>query len=58
MSGPELKFEPPRLQRLYEYWRSKVRDRRLPARADIDPLDIPDLLSNLVLIDVVGEGLR
>ena len=40
------------LDRLYEYWRSKHRDGKLPARADIDPLDIPEILAFVFLVDV------
>lgn len=34
------------------YWQSKRNDDRLPARADIDPLDIPALLPQVILLDV------
>jgi PAS domain len=37
----------------YEYWLRKGAGRAMPARADIDPLDIPQLLANVFLIDVV-----
>lgn len=58
MSEIEPRYQPARLQRLYEYWRSKFRGQRLPARNDVDPIDIPDLLPGLVLIDVVNEGAK
>ena len=48
---PDLK-----LRRLYDYWRSLCRGGRLPSRRDIDPLDIPDLLSNIFLLDVIGDA--
>lgn len=35
-----------------EYWTSKSTPDRLPGRADIDPLDIPSLLPQVVLLDV------
>lgn len=38
----------------YEYWRRKSADRAMPARADIDPLEIPRLLANVFLMDVVA----
>ncbi|MGE5147623.1 MAG: PAS domain-containing protein [Candidatus Eiseniibacteriota bacterium] len=42
---------------LYDYWRGKCRDGRLPARRDIDPLDLPPaLLPNIVLLDVERRG--
>lgn len=44
------------LLRLFEYWRSKCVDRRFPRRRDIDPLQIPDLLPNLFLVEVLPEA--
>ena len=44
-------FHSDRLRQLYAYWRSKAKG-RLPARADIDPADIPQLLPFLFMIDV------
>ena len=40
------------------YWRSKAPEGRIPGRADIDPLEIPDLLPWLTLVDVIWEGAR
>jgi len=40
----------------YEYWLGKGAGKGLPARADIDPVDIPQLLANVFLIDVVPGG--
>lgn len=45
-----------KLQRLYDYWLGKHRDGRLPAKADIDPVEIPDLLMDIFLVDVVDGG--
>ena len=42
----------------YEYWRAKGAGKGMPARADIDPLDIPRLLANVFLIDVVAGNPR
>lgn len=39
--------------RMYEYWSSKSPSGRLPGRQHLDPVEIPDLLFNLALIDVV-----
>ena len=44
-----------RLRALYEYWMEKRGDRAMPARADIDPTEIPDLLPIVGLADVI-EG--
>ena len=49
----------PKTIRLYEYWRQKaVRAGMLPSRRDIDPTDIPTLLDNIWLLDVVGQPTR
>jgi hypothetical protein len=47
-----------RLQRGLEYWRSKAEaaGRAMPRRADIDPGEIPKLLPDIMLIDVLPEG--
>jgi hypothetical protein len=45
-----------RLRAFYEYWRSRAPDGRLPGRQHIDPLDVPALLPDLVLFDVVRQG--
>ncbi|HEY9536133.1 MAG TPA: PAS domain-containing protein [Kiloniellaceae bacterium] len=45
-----------KLRRLYEYWCSRCQGGALPSRRDIDPLDIPDLLPNLFLLDVIGDA--
>jgi len=37
---------------LYAYWQRKLAGRRMPARADIDPLDLKAVLPQLVLLDV------
>ncbi len=39
------------------YWEDRRRDRGLPSRADIDPLDIPDLLPQVFLVDVARAPL-
>jgi hypothetical protein len=38
----------------YEYWRQKAAGKAMPSRADLDPLDIPQLLPGVFLIDVVA----
>ncbi len=40
------------LRELFDYWSNRRGDRRMPARADIDPADIPRLLPHLLLADV------
>jgi hypothetical protein len=53
-----LDFRSEALRQLYRYWLSKLDDRPLPSRADIDPTEIPHLLRYIVLIDVEHEPLR
>lgn len=44
---------------LYRYWRAKCRGGRLPARADIDPVELPPrLLPGITLVDVVPDARR
>lgn len=38
-----------------DYWASKRKGDRLPARSDIDPLDIPTLLPQVILLDVQND---
>lgn len=46
-----------RLRQLYDYWNRRRAGRAMPARADIDPVDIPRLLPNLLLLEVEpGSG--
>ncbi len=48
-------IEHPGLRALYDYWGERRPGPRLPGRQHLDPLDIPMLLPNVMLIDV-GEG--
>ena len=44
---------------LLVYWRSRHVDGRPPGRHDIDPaVDLPKLVANLLIADVVPEGYR
>jgi len=48
-----------KIVQLYEYWRKKAPGPgRLPARGDIDPVDLGALLPNVWLVDVVGDPPR
>lgn len=46
------------LEAVWGYWDVRRGDRRCPARADLDPLDIPQLLPHLGLVDVEDDGRR
>ena len=43
--------EEPRLRELLDHWQSMRGGRAAPARADFDPIEIPNLLRHLVLVD-------
>jgi len=53
----ELLVDPP-LQEIYNYWHSLLGGRRMPARKDVDPVQIPRYLSDLMLIDVQNDPRR
>ena len=40
------------------YWRSKIKNGLLPARGDIDPVEIPSLLRHIILWEVEHSPLR
>jgi hypothetical protein len=42
---------------VYEYWQRKLQGRRMPARSDIDPLDLKPVLPHLILLDVQSSPL-
>ena len=44
-------------QLLYAYWQRKLNGRCMPARSDIEPLDLKPVLSQLLLLDVQREPL-
>lgn len=48
----------PDLLEVYDYWASLCGTRHMPARKDLDPLQIPRRLPNLMLIDVTHDPLR
>ncbi len=50
MNDLSEKIDDERLQDLLAYWQSK-KNGRLPARSDIDPIEIPKLLKYLILAD-------
>jgi len=46
------------IRRLYLYWRSKCRDGTIPRRADIDPVEIPKLVPNMLIADIEHDPFR
>lgn len=57
MSEAAGETEHPRLQRLLRYWDDKRGGRPMPARRDIDPFEIPDLLPHVFLVGVSYDPL-
>ena len=47
-----------RVRAIYRYWDSKRNGRRMPSRADLDPLEIPRFLPDICLVDVVPDARR
>jgi hypothetical protein len=55
--GPRVGIDPaivtnPRVCEFHAYWLARRGERRFPSRKDIEPTDIPHLLSGIVLLDV------
>lgn len=46
----------PKLHDLYDYWNRLRGDRSMPARRDIDPTDIPALLPNVLVTEIVDPA--
>lgn len=55
---PTLAFEDASMRALLDYWHVKRGARRMPARRDIDPLEIKPHLGHICLIDVEHAPLR
>ena len=49
---------PTDLQPVFRYWDEKRGARRMPRRADIDPVDIVQLLPAVMIVDVVADDRR
>ena len=46
------------VQAMYDYWMAKRASRTMPARADIEPVEIKKLLPMMVLVDVTADARR
>jgi hypothetical protein len=46
------------LRNLYDYWNARRGTRLMPARGDLDPVDLKTVLPLLILIDVVPDERR
>jgi hypothetical protein len=58
MTGPAVAPRHEVLKKLAAYWQSKKGRRRAPARADLDPVEIPALMPHILLIDVEAAPRR
>ena len=47
-----------RVRAIYRYWDGKRNGRLMPSRAYLDPVDIPKLLPDICLVDVVPDARR
>jgi hypothetical protein len=47
----EAEIRDPRLKALFAYWKAKAGARRMPARKDLDPIEMKEWLGNLMLLD-------
>ena len=52
----ESPIDDPRLHQGYQYWRQKSAGKAMPRRADLDPTEIPKLLPDVMLVDVLPSG--
>ena len=55
---PDLQFDDPRLADLLRYWDEKRGDRPMPARRDIDPIELRSHLGRLSLVDLEYDPFR
>lgn len=49
-------FTDPKIAAAYSYWLGSAGGRAMPRRADIDPAEIPKLLRDMMLVDVLPQG--
>lgn len=54
----EDEIESAAIRALFRYWRSKCPEGGIPRRADIDPVDIPGLMPNLLIVDIERDPFR
>jgi hypothetical protein len=47
-----------RVRRVLDYWRSKATGGQIPRRAAIDPTELTDVLSCLMIVEAVGDRFR
>lgn len=60
-SGKFMRYDFPNdpiLWPAFEYWRGKCGPRAMPRRCDIDPTEIPRLLRNIQITEIIGARTR
>lgn len=53
---PGLAFSDDFYDRFLETWRAKAGDRKMPARSEITPRDLKDVLRNIVVFERIGQS--
>ncbi|WP_157845997.1 PAS domain-containing protein [Kiloniella litopenaei] len=48
---------PESIRAFYKYWDSKRQGRQMPSRADLDPIEMKEFLSSIILVDVKRQPL-
>jgi PAS domain len=56
ISAQSLELPDAHLRKALAYWQRKCGERHMPRRADIDPVEMPELLPYVRLVDVVAPG--
>jgi hypothetical protein len=56
--GSAREVQSARIRRIFGYWRGKAAGGQIPRRAAIDPIDLADVLSCLLIVEVVGDRFR
>ncbi|MEZ5833751.1 MAG: PAS domain-containing protein [Dongiaceae bacterium] len=56
--GDRPEISDARLLGLHEYWHSKLRGRAMPARGDIDPIEMRRWLGNLLLVEFPPDPMQ
>ncbi len=51
--GLEFAIADEKIRQFFRYWISKRGDRKYPARADLDPMDFPYVLGDVVMVDAL-----
>jgi hypothetical protein len=48
----------PDILKMLAYWEGKLNGRSMPGRRDVDPVELLELLPNIMLVDVVNDDRR